>query len=98
MIGESVLGKVVRANALAAVAGADHRLARIGPFAVQLRLLALVDQAAQAAHGPVVILVLAALVLALDFDLVRCPLLVPDADSAFRLVDMLSTRAAGTHA
>ena len=60
-------------------------------------LLPFEDPAAQDAHGPVVVLVLAALVLALDFHLVGGAFLVPDADGAFGLVDVLAARPAGAH-
>src|SRR5262249_41024896 len=97
VVGDAVLREVVGADALAAVARAYHRLARLGPLAVQPLLLALEDAAAEDAHRPVVVLVLAALVLALDLDLVGGAALVPDADGALGLVDVLAAGAAGPH-
>src|SRR5207302_4813953 len=85
-------------NARAAVAGADERAALLGAFAVQRLPLPFVQSAAQDAHGPLKVLVLAALVLALDFQLLGRALLVPDADGAFGFVDVLSAGAAGAHA
>src|SRR5205085_10737440 len=52
----------------------------------------------QPADGPVIVLVLAALVLALDLQLLGGAALVPDADGALGLVDVLAARAAGPHA
>src|SRR5262249_31096989 len=98
VVGDPGLREVVGADALAAVAGADLALARLGALAVELLLLALVQPAAQDAHGPVVVLVLAALVLALDLHLVGGALLVPDADGALGLVDVLAAGPAGAHA
>src|SRR5437870_4195124 len=51
--------------------------------------------AAEDAHGAFVILVLAALILALDLEPRRQ---VPDADGALRLVDVLAARPPGPHA
>ena len=84
MIGDAILREVVGADAFAAVAGADQRAALLGPFLVQRLLLAFVQPAAEDAHGPVVVLVLAAFVLALDFHLFGGALLVPDAARHFR--------------
>src|SRR5690242_16236482 len=98
VIRDAVLWEVVSADALAAVAGADQRAALLGPFAVQFLLPHFVDPAAQDTQGTIVVLVLAALVLALDFQLVRRAALVPDAHGAFRFVDVLAARAAGAHA
>src|SRR5262249_17063516 len=86
MISHPVLREGVGADALGAVAGADERASLLGPLAVERFLLALVDAAPQDAHGPLEILVLAALVLALDFHLLRRAALVPDAHGRLGLV------------
>src|SRR5260370_725340 len=67
VIRDAVLREIVRANALAAIAGANQRASLFGPFLVQFLLLHLVESAAQDTHGAFVVLVLAALVLALYF-------------------------------
>src|SRR5262245_21901173 len=90
VVGDAVLREVVGADALAAVAGADLAAALLGALAVQRLLLPLVQPATQDAQGPVVVLVLAALVLALDLQLLRRAALVPDADGALGLVDVLA--------
>src|SRR5262245_50882000 len=97
MIGDAVLREVIGADALAAVAGADERAALLGALLVLVLLLPFVEPGAQDTHRPVVVLVLTALVLALDFQLVGRALPVPDADGALGLVDVLSTGAAGAH-
>src|SRR5712692_3472425 len=61
VIGDAVLREVVGADAIAAVAGADEGAALFGPFLVQFLLLHFVQPAAKDAHGPLSILVLAAL-------------------------------------
>src|SRR5215831_19014956 len=66
VIADAILRKVVRADALAAVAGADQGTPLLCPFAVEFLLLHLVKAAAEDAQGTLIILVLAALVLALD--------------------------------
>src|SRR5262249_30778691 len=98
VIGDPVLWKVVGANAVAAIPGSNQGTALLGSFTVQRLLLTFVQAAAQDAHGPVEVLVLAALVLALDFQLFGRAALVPDAHGAFRLVDMLSAGASRPHA
>src|SRR5262245_35115405 len=97
VVGDSVLREVVGADALAAVAGADEGAALLGALLVQPLLLPFVQPAAQDAHGPVVVLVLAALVLALHLHFVGGAALVPDADGALGLVDVLAAGAAGAH-
>src|SRR4051812_24851404 len=64
VIGQAILRVVVSADALAAVAGADERAALFGTLVMQVLLLALVEPAAQDAHGAVVVLVLAPFILA----------------------------------
>src|SRR5262245_29260996 len=98
MVGDPVLREIIGADALAAVAGADQGAALLGAFAVQRLLLPFVNPAAQDAHGSLKVLVLAALVLALDFEFFGSAALVPDADGAFGLVDVLPTGAARAHA
>src|SRR5262249_44560523 len=98
VVRHAVLRKVVGADALAAVAGADQRPPGLGARLMHAMLLPFEHPAAQDAHRLVVILRLAAAVLALDLQLVRRALLVPDAHSAFGLVDVLAARAAGPHA
>src|SRR5262245_61869899 len=98
VVGDAVLREVVRADALGAIAGADQGAALLGTFFVQRLLPALIQPAAQDAHRPLEILVLAALVLALDFHLFGSSALVPDADGGFRLVDVLPAGAARPHA
>src|SRR5262249_5710833 len=66
-----------------------------GAFFMQLLLLHLEEPAAQDAQRPVVVFVLAALVLAFDFESGGD---VPDAHGAFGLVDVLAAGAPGTHA
>src|SRR5262245_26158856 len=97
VVGHAVLREVVRANTIVPAAGADEALARLGPFAVQLLLLPLEEPAAQDAHRPLVVFVLAPLVLALHFHLVGGALPIPDADRRFGLVDVLAAGPAGAH-
>src|SRR5262249_43569592 len=97
VVGDPVLREVVGADLLAAVARADLRLPLLRPRVVELLLLPLVRAAAGDAHGPVEVLVLAALVLALPFQLVGGALFVPDADGALGFVDVLAARPAGAH-
>src|SRR5207237_1372324 len=94
VVGQPVLRKIIGADALAAVAGADHAFALLGPLLVQLLLLHLEEPRPQDAERPLVVLVLAALVLALHVQPGR---LVPDAYGAFGLVDVLAAGAAGPH-
>jgi hypothetical protein len=77
---------------------ARRALAMVGAFLVELLLAAFENAAAEDAHGAVEILVLAAFVLAFDFEFVGRALLVPDADGALGLVDVLPAGAAGAHA
>src|SRR5206468_3842712 len=95
VISDPVLRKVVGPNAFAAIPRADQGTALLGPFAMDLLLLHLIEPAAEDAHGAFVILVLAALILALDLEPRRQ---VPDADGALRLVDVLAARPPGPHA
>src|SRR2546427_457192 len=97
VIGEAVLREIVGADTFAAVARADLALALVGADFVKLLLLALEEPAAEDAHGPLEVFVLAALVLALDFHFLGGAALVPDADGAFGLVDVLAPGAAGPH-
>src|SRR5262249_3846897 len=98
MVSHGVLREIVGADALAAVAGADEGAPLFGPLPVNRLLLPLVQPAAQDAHGPLEIFVLAALILAFDFQLFRRAALVPDPHRAFSLVDMLAACPAGAHA
>src|SRR5579884_3758539 len=98
MIGDAVLREIVGADAFAAVAGADQCASLLRPFAVQFLLLQFVDAAAQDTHGPFVVFVLAAFILALHFQLIRRAAFVPDAHGTLGFVDVLAAGAAGAHA
>src|SRR5262249_7898359 len=71
VVGDAILREVVGADTFAAVAGADEGAPLLGALAVQGLLLAFVKPASKDAHRPFVVLVLAALVLALDFEFLR---------------------------
>ena len=92
MVGDPVLGKVVGANPLAAVPGADQRLSLVGPFL--FFFLAFVDRrvAPSVRAGLGQILVLALFVLALDDD---TRFVMRQSNGRFGLVDVLPARAAG---
>ena len=65
VVGDPVLGEIIGADLAAAVTGAHLRLPLLGDGGVLPLLLRLVQAGAQDLHGPVAVLVLAALVLAL---------------------------------
>jgi hypothetical protein len=90
VVGEAILREVIGADAVTAVARADKRASLLRPLLVEFLLLSLVQPAAEDAEGALVVLVLAPLVLTFDFQLFRGVLLVPQTDSALRLVDVLS--------
>ena len=92
MIGHTVLGEVIGADALAAVAAADLAAALLGDGGALLFLLGLIEAGAEDLHGAILVFILAALVLAFDD---RAGGQVRDADGAFGFVDMLAARAGG---
>src|SRR5689334_13406681 len=98
MIGHAILGKVPGANTFAAIAGADQGAPLLCSLFVQLLVLALEKSATQNTQRSLIVFVLAAFVLTLHFEFFGRPFLVPDANRALGLVDMLSTRAASAHA
>src|SRR5262249_16860568 len=77
------------ADALAAVARADERAPCFGAFPVELQLLVFIHPATEDTDGPIIVFMLAAFILALDFDLIGSAAFVPNPDRAFRLVDVL---------
>src|SRR6185312_2468827 len=87
---DAALRIVVRADALAAVAGADLQLARRGFGLLLLLALALEELGLQALQRLVAVRVLRALVLAFDDDAGRK---VRDADRRIGLVDVLAAGA-----
>src|SRR5262249_13990073 len=92
VVGQAALWKIIRTDALAAVAGADLQAARLGLGRGLLRAL-LVEQARlEQRQRAGAVLVLAALVLALDDDAGRQ---VRDADRRVGLVDVLAASAGG---
>ena len=92
MVGQPVLGKVVGADSLAAVSGADQAPSLVGAFLVGLLLLGLEQPTSQHPHRLGTVLVLALLVLALDHGI---GWQVSDPDGAGGLVDLLPARSAG---
>src|SRR5205823_13822105 len=92
VIGEAILGKVVGADAIAAVAAADKRAPLLGPLPMDFLLLHFVKPAAEDAHGPLAVLVLAALILAFHLETGRD---VADTNGTFRLIDVLAAGAPG---
>ena len=92
VIGQPVVGKVVGADALAAVAGADQRSPFVGPRCVLLLPLQFVEPRFQHAQGLGEILVLAFFILALH-DQARFVMRQPDGGGRF--VDVLAAGAAG---
>src|SRR5216683_4510780 len=90
MVGDAILREVVGADALAAVAGADQALALGGTHLVQFFPLIFKHSAAKDTYRSIVILALAAFILAFHFHLIGGAFLVPDADSAFGLIDVLA--------
>jgi hypothetical protein len=94
VVGDAVLGPVVGAHALAAVARAHLALAGRGALGVEAALLGLEQPRGEDAHRLRAVLVLGLLVLA-DDDGVRRQ--VRDAHGGARLVDVLAARAGGAH-
>ena len=92
MVGHAPLREVVGAYALVAHTGADLALALGRALGHLPRPLRLVEAGGEYLHGSVLVLVLAALVLALD-DRARGQ--VRDADGALGLVHVLAARAGG---
>ena len=90
MVGHPALREVVGADALGAVAAADHRLPRLGLGAMRLAAHLLVDARAQHIHRLGAVAVLAALVLHGDDDTRRQ---VSQAHRGIGLVDVLPARA-----
>ena len=87
MVGHAVLGEVVGADALAAIARADQRLPLAGPLFVLLLALSFVEPRLEHAQGLGKILVLALFVLALHDD---AGLLVRQPHGRGGLVDVLA--------
>src|SRR5690606_6885954 len=92
VVGDAVLGKVVGADAFAAIARAHHGLAGRAAAAFVLAQLLFVEPGAEHFQGLGLVLVLAALVLALHD---KTGGYMGDANGGFGLVDMLAAGAAG---
>ena len=92
MVGDTVLGEVIGADLAGPVAGAYLAFPLGGNGGVLLLLLGLVQLGAENFHGPVLVFILAALVLALHH---RAGGQVGDADGGLSLVDVLSACAGG---
>ena len=90
VVGHAALREVVGADAFGAVAGADHRLARLGLGPLRGVALLFVEARAQHLHRLFAVLVLAAPVLAGDHQPGRQ---VGDADRRIGRVDVLPARA-----
>ena len=92
VVRHAALREIVGADALAAVARADQTLAGGGFLGLGLAQLHVLDAGGQHLHGLGLVLVLRAVVLALDHDAGRQ---VGDADGGIGLVDVLAAGAAG---
>ena len=92
MIGDPVLWEIIGADFTGPVAGAYLAFPLGGNGGVLLLLLGLVQLGAENFHGPVLVVILAALVLALHH---RAGGQVGDADGGFRFVDVLAAGAGG---
>src|SRR5438034_9500082 len=93
VVGHAVLGKIVGADLLAAVARSDLRLALLGDFAVLPLFFGVHDSGTEVSHCLVAIFKLRALVLTRDDDSGRD---VRDADGRVSCIDALSAGSRGT--